>query len=238
MPSYTFTPSILRGAGTRAVPEIPVGSSFSNTYSLSFDGTDDEVVLDSTAVFTDEFSISLWFKIDSIVTNKNYVLGNGSSSSNWIHMLSVSSIRVKVSSNTVTLNESGGNTWNLGSWNHALICRDSNSHISVFINGSQFSTTATSGTGGLPSQTLTLSTFGRRGNFHLLGGMDEVAFWTSNQSSNLSTIYNEGVPGDLTSLSPSGWWRFEEGSGTTATDSAGSNNGTITGATYSTNVPA
>ena len=27
MPSYTFTPSILRGAGTRAVPEIPAGSS-------------------------------------------------------------------------------------------------------------------------------------------------------------------------------------------------------------------
>ena len=27
MPSYTFTPSILRGAGTRAVPEIPAGGS-------------------------------------------------------------------------------------------------------------------------------------------------------------------------------------------------------------------
>lgn len=34
------------------------------------------------------------------------------------------------------------------------------------------------------------------------------------------------------------WWKFDEGSGTTATDSSGNgNNGTIVGATYSTDVP-
>ena len=44
MATTTFTPSILRGTGTRAVPEIPAGSSFINTRSLSFDGTDDFVI--------------------------------------------------------------------------------------------------------------------------------------------------------------------------------------------------
>ena len=41
MATTTFTPSMLRGAGTRGVPEIPAGSSYSNTYSFDFDGTDD-----------------------------------------------------------------------------------------------------------------------------------------------------------------------------------------------------
>ena len=39
----TFTPSMLRGAGTRGVPEVPAGSSFSNLYSINFDGVDDYV---------------------------------------------------------------------------------------------------------------------------------------------------------------------------------------------------
>ena len=43
MATTTFTPSMLRGAGTRGIPEIPAGSSFTDTYSLNFDGTDDQV---------------------------------------------------------------------------------------------------------------------------------------------------------------------------------------------------
>ena len=68
MPSYTFTPSILRGAGTRAVPEIPAGSSFTNNFSLDFDGTDDEITFSNT-VASDEFTVSLWLKPTAFNTN-------------------------------------------------------------------------------------------------------------------------------------------------------------------------
>ena len=65
------------------------------------------------------------------------------------------------------------------------------------------------------------------------GKMSNVAIWNSDQSLEISNIYNSGVPGDLSSLSPLHWYRFEEGSGTTATASGtGGNNGTIIGATY------
>jgi hypothetical protein len=76
-------------------------------------------------------------------------------------------------------------------------------------------------------------------NTYFGGNMNEMAYWNSALTpSNVSTIYNSGIPGDLTSLSPLAWYRLNEGSGTTATDSAGSNNGTINGATYSTDVPS
>ena len=58
-------------------------------------------------------------------------------------------------------------------------------------------------------------------------------------STQISNIYNNGKPRNLSSLSPLLWYRFQEGSGTTAIDSGtGGNNGTIeNGATYSTDVP-
>ena len=42
-----FTPSMLKGAGTRGVPEIPVGSSFTNTYSfeMSHDILDSDTII-------------------------------------------------------------------------------------------------------------------------------------------------------------------------------------------------
>jgi alkaline phosphatase len=49
------------------------------------------------------------------------------------------------------------------------------------------------------------------------GLIDEVAIWDSDQSSNLSTIYNSRVPADLSALSPLSWWRMGE----TNPDSAG-----------------
>ena len=74
----------------------------------------------------------------------------------------------------------------------------------------------------------------------MIGNLDELAVFSSVlTASDVSTIYGTGVPGSLTSLNPVHWWRFEEGSGTTATDSGtGGNDGTINGATYSTDVPS
>ena len=73
----------------------------------------------------------------------------------------------------------------------------------------------------------------------LIGNLDEVAiFGTALGLSDAQSIYNGGVPNNISSLSPVSWWRFE-GSGTTATDSgSGGNNGTlINGVTRSTDVP-
>ena len=79
---------------------------------------------------------------------------------------------------------------------------------------------------------------GRGANSYNLGKIDDVSLFDYKlTAANVTSIYNGGTPNDISSLSPLAWWQFNEGSGTTAIDSAGSNNGTISGATYSTDVP-
>ena len=45
------------------------------------------------------------------------------------------------------------------------------------------------------------------------GKLDEIAIWNSDQSSNISDIYNSGVPFDLSTLTtePKHWWRMGDG---------------------------
>ena len=79
------------------------------------------------------------------------------------------------------------------------------------------------------------------------GLVDEVALWSADVSSDIATIYNSGVPSDLSDNSivetaPYNWWRMgdnDSGSGTTITDQgSGGNNGTlVNGASFSTDVP-
>ena len=249
MPSYTFTPSILRGAGTRAVPAIPAGSSFTNNFSLDFDGTDDLVSAGNVLGFerTDAFSISAWVKRNS--SKNQMIVSKRLSSGN----LTGYSLRITNSTNQlqVQLRSAGSNRLILNgstaldtNWNHVVLTYDGSSNISglnVYVNGSNDngSTTGTLSLSILNSAEFNIGAENNNDDF-FDGNIDEVALFNSELSStNVSTIYNSGIPGDLSSLSPLSWYRFEEGSGTTATDSGtGGNNGTISGATYSSNIPA
>ena len=51
------------------------------------------------------------------------------------------------------------------------------------------------------------------GNYMRDCRVDELAIWNSDQSSNISDLYNSGTPFDLTTLatSPSHWWRMGDG---------------------------
>ena len=82
------------------------------------------------------------------------------------------------------------------------------------------------------------------------GEVDEIAFFDkvltdggvaadSLAGGDIATLYNAGVPGDIASLNPVVWYRFEEGSGTTISDSGTSGgSGTVTGASFTTDIPS
>ena len=235
MATTTFTPPMLRGAGTRGIPEIPAGSSFTNNFSLNFDGTDDEVTF-SNIVASDEFTVSLWLKPTAFNNNsKSYVFGINNNNSNFLKLQSATSIQLYINYSFRTLSNGGsGNDIVLNQWQNLILIRNSSNVLTAYLNGVAWSSSAT------VSSTLTINSIGRIINtsFGYAGGIDEFAVFNTDQSSNVSSIYNSGVPNDLSSLSPLTWYRFEEGSGTTAIDSGtGGNNGTISGATYSTDVP-
>jgi len=214
----------------------PAGSSFTNTRSLSFDGTDDHTRLSSTISLSGTFTLSAWLKPANIsIANNTNIIGIEASNTDKIGIRSASEVQVKLggSVNHIITGD-GTNNFTTGAWQHILVVRVANGNVSFFRNGVAF---------GSPVSTNSITaTFDNIGKFNATNyseyGLDEVAIFDTDQSSNISSIYNSGIPGDLSSLSPLHWYRFEEGSGTTTTDSGtGGNNGTIIGATYSTDVP-
>ena len=216
------------GTGTTSTP-------FTNTRSLSFDGTDDFISFSSAISLSGAFTISAWIKPTSNITGNNcLIFSSATSNQNKIGTNGANKIQVKLGGSTVFTTESGGNVFVLNEYQHMLIIRDSSNNITTFRNGAAFGSSVTN------SNTGTIDSIGKFNTTTFLQPalVDEVAIFNTDQSSNVSSIYNSGVPGDLSSLSPLHWYRFEEGSGTTATDSGtAGNNGTIDGATYSTEVP-
>ena len=130
-------------------------------------------------------------------------------------------------------------------WIHVCVSADRDGNIGVYING----TTNTYGVA-LTSMSNSSQTLSNTGNWEFMaqdaafseGLMTDVAFFNvALSAAEVTAIYNNGVPGDLLGHSQSSaltaYWRFNENTGTTVADEIGSNDLTIDGATWSTNVP-
>ena len=227
------------------------GSSFSNTQSIELDGIDAHVTMGNVLNFdiTDAFTFSCWIKFDTLGTDevfiskwssassfKGYALYKNSSDK-LVVFLRESSSRFNLFVSTATVSNNV--------WYNIVVTYDGsrlNSGINLYLNSAVQAGTR-SGLFSSGSMTTTLPfNVGARNNGELPvnGFMDEVAVWDSELSStDVNTIYGTGTPSDLTDLSPLSWWRFEETSGTTATDSgSGGNTGTLDNTVVrSTDVP-
>jgi len=207
-----------------------VPSSFTNTKSILLDGVDDYVSF-SQVTYTDEFTTSFWIK--PINLGASFLVGRDTSS-DYVWLRTVSQIRVRVNFSTYSFIESGGNDINANAWNHLLICRDSSNNLRIFLNGAIFASSQ------VAAGQHRLDQIGKVGTSYYDGNVDETAFWDSDQSSNLATIYNSGVPNDISSLSPTLWYRMGDGdtSPTLTDNGSGGNDGTMTNfTTFSTDVP-
>ena len=244
---------IYDGANWRGyVSDGASGWSGSNTYSLNFDGTDDYLTTGTIVTPTaTSGTISAWIKIPTSA---------GSAFSpifSWIDM-NATSATVKPmfvyrqgklrfyyqDGSTTDIVEGDSTGLNDNAWHHVAVTSNGSSW-SIYLDGSAETLTATSGSnsgkwvGNISGGTLTNTEIGagRRnatlgGSTFAVGNIDEVAVWDSDQSSNISTIYNSGTPGNLLSLNPKAWWRMGDGieanSGTTIYDmSTFSNNMTM-----------
>ena len=124
-----------------------------------------------------------------------------------------------------------------GEWHHFVLSYDGTlsgaSRAKVYIDGSALTNQGFSAPTSL-STTSTNLLIGNTGNVvtHWNGEIDEVSLWTKAlSSSEVTDIYNSGVPTDLTGEAGlAHWWRMGDndgGTGTTVTDQVGSNNGTL-----------
>ena len=206
---------------------IHAPASFSNTKSVEFDGADDDFYLNSALSFSGAFTFSLWFKYEA--NDFPYLM------SSYIFIYGQSYANTVLVRNLGTITVSGGFSPN--TWHHLVYIRDGSNNTTLYIDGSSIGTSSS-------SETATVRQFAKNGAWDPLGGkMDEIALWDSDQTSNLATIYNSGVPGDLSGLSPSNWYRMGDVNGASGTTIADQGSGGVdgelrNGSTYSTDVPS
>lgn len=126
-------------------------------------------------------------------------------------------------------------------WHHVLLT-DANGTVNVYIDGElDVGNLSYTRSGAF---TLTRTSFGalvRTGvDGWLTGKMSDIRIWNNTiiTAAQAATIYNGGIGNTSTNPStPTSWYKCDEGSGTTLTDSGSlATNGTITAAEFSTNV--
>jgi hypothetical protein len=211
------------------------GSSFQNRWAASFDGSDDYLTLTSapSTAFdfgTGDFGLSMWVKADSISSSYHTVLGSyDNSANNW--QVFVGSAGLNIWNGALK----GGGTINAGTWYNCVVTRSSGV-LKTYINGQENSsdTLTTSFTPSTSSSTV-IGGFDGSSTWPRWNGLiDEVAIFGAGLSaSNVTDIYNSGVPNDIPSLSLLGYWRMGDhsndspvaaGSITGITDSSGNGN--------------
>ena len=218
---------------------------FSNTYSVEFDGTNDYLLMGTSAISLDtNFTISAWFKpTANALSGYDFIGGWGNKATGQSRVMQILNSRLSFEIYLSRIN--GATTLSADTWYHGAVTFSGND-VEIFLNGSS------DGTGTLSRATMTSSLTFAGGTpamtavgFKPFSGLiDEFAVFDSVlSSSNITAMYNSGVPTDISSLSPVGWWRMgdnDSGTGTTITDQgSGGNNGTLTnGPTFSTTVPS
>jgi len=230
-------------------------AGFANAYSVDFDGTNDYLLMGTSAISLDtNFTISAWFKPTSnALAGYDFIGGWGNNSSGKSRVMQI--LNSKLSFEIYFSRISGATTLSADTWYHGAVTFSGND-VEIFLNGSSDGTGTLSRSsmassltfvGGTPTMTAV-------GFTPFSGLIDEFAVFNSVLSAaQITNIYKgeesggsggtNGVPGDLTSLSPVGWWRMgdnNDGSGTTITDQgSGSNDGTLTNSpAFSTDVPS
>ena len=245
--------SLGTGIHTHIIP--PPTSGFTNVNSLLMDGVSEYIETDSTYSELDginNFAFSFWIKPTSINSKVFFSIGNSAAdtraqqffgvflSNKLILYLSSLSVQIRTPANALVVDQ----------WQHVLITRDAARGIGdkgrIYVNGvnnvendsTRFWTNTTNATTELYIGEHTNSW---QGPFS--GNIDEFAIYKQDMAAYISEIYDPSGAVDLNNLAtapaPTSWYRFEEGSGTTLTDSGTSgNNGTlINGTAFSSDVP-
>lgn len=203
---------------------IPVGSS---VYSVSYDGTDDYhvVALDGSssggilASSDSDVELTLSFWIYPQTTSAKNFLSWGNTPTTATPFWTIQHDRVFADGGF----RSFSTNLTQNAWNHVLVTRTaSNNNWNVFLNGNSSAVVTYNDSGSLGLRSNAINFYVGIGyNTATQCKIDELAFWNSDKSSSLSTIYNSGAPGNLTSLSPYGWWKMGDSDGASDGAAAG-----------------
>ena len=226
------------------------GGVFANNYSLEFDGVDDGLLAGSAITLSGSsaWTVSFWAKdltgsgsvrTYSVFNSESVLVPSGAGQFGFRlqYRYSNSDARATVYDDGSSIVGAYSTAMPPANWNHVAYTHDGSGTRKLYVNGSLQGTLT-----GKTNDFLSTGNwiFGKSGTDPLNMRFDEIAFIPSDLSGSMADLYNSGVAGDLSSYTPTNWWRMEDGSGSTVTDegSAG-NDATIQNqASFSTDVPS
>jgi hypothetical protein len=172
---------------------------------FDFDGSNDYIVLSNTIDLGINSSISVWVNLDS--NYSGVLLGSESYDSYYFIQARYNDFFVRIASvfNSFPLTD---NALTAGSWHNLVVTRSGDS-ISTYVDGNFIETKTGYGT----SVTTKFDTIANRqtSSLPLEGKINELsAFNTTLTPEDVTTIYNSGVPGDLSSLNPLAWYKLDQ----------------------------
>lgn len=214
-------------------------SAGGNPACLSFDGSATYVTVPDNASLrfgAGAFSVSAWIKPpnsnqNGIIVSKRHSAGNFEQWVFYITDSSGASTGKRLAFGTYDGNQRTGVT-NAdiadGNWHHVVMTYDG-TNILLYVDGASvaFTYTANSGSPNPDSSSAPLNFGDGNPISRYLGYIDDIRIYASKISSaDVSIIYSGA---SNTTATPVGWWKFNEGTGTTASDSQNGFNGTLSG---------
>lgn len=204
----------------------PRPESIFNRFSFDFDGTDDYVDCGNGASlqFTNLLSVSCWVKTSTGTKGILAIRVGTTPSQEAFSLTSSGEIRMN---NFVRLTASTSFLDN--QWHHIVVTYNTSlatDNLKIYIDGTLDNSAnrqvVIQGSG---TNQLLIGEY-RSSNF-FNGNIDEVVvFNTELSASDITTIYNSGVPNDISNLSPLSWWRM--GDKATYSNPGGTGNWTLT----------
>ena len=186
---------------------------------------------------SDAWSISFWYKASTNTQGQTifYFGDNDANNGGYIQLMQLNnggqkSLRLRYGSNNNRLNiQTVFGSITPHTWQHILVTYDGGttgsssgsisdyySRFKIFIDGSVQTTNNSNNnygwTSGIDADNFRIGRF-TSGNYMRDCRVDELAIFDSDQSSNISSIYNGGSPFDLSTLTtePNHWWRMGDG---------------------------
>ena len=232
-------------------------ASFSNQYSLDFNGVDMYAELGNVTSLNGSAvaSWSLWVNRDDVTRNEVAISQSGAGTDRQFYLRFVGNNRIDLFlNNLIMFRDSSLNvTFSNNTWYNIVLTYNgantpNSAKCNLYINGVKETNTTGYNVSSLNSSSSNFN-IGRHENGassynnFFDGNIDEIALFDKELSqSEVTAIYNSGVPGDLTGhANLTDWWRCGDdngGSGTTLTANVGGVNGSLyNSASYEENVP-